>query len=1081
MSTSNHGWYVPISEFECLKIGREENDPANYRNTVFIIDASQSMRRHFDMLLEVGKTSLNAGCFTIFFSTGSKIYTPQSENNNWIDDLKNSNAWDNMTHYNSALNAAAECVNTGCSIMFFTDGAPNGGEYGGILSKMKENVREMKGFMQAIYLGSDPGPVQLKILCDLCSEGREPRLVNNSNLEAQLRGFLANTISISTDPNSGTVSVGEYRVTRCKRSELNPESIHNLLEHGNSDVPFVCGSVAALLYFMQQKRMNASTVYKTVSSLNKWMSGVSQRDRQRCYQVENLIRMGHELAGSTLRESQSTATLVDILNAGKVISFAHPVLVDQMDVLVNVAMQCMANNPSKLVKRAFVARSKLQAKTQFLAEETKRIIDKNGPEIISLINGGGCKCVSMHVDEVLLTEIKALANGSTSQVEHANIAIANPSMINVSLGSVWYPTSFTEQQQQPSLILTPCPMSSDLLKLATANLIGIHTGMSPLMVINAIWNMPLDDSASWLLADEVINQLRTYCDRGKNTNPFKTWPHERAYPYGFGFTDEAKYVQMPSPKSAVLAPLLQAPPLSSMTIDDSRELWIRCMLPIVHSIRDESWPATSSHVSRMMTIHFNCQPEQIISDIIAGNILDQQQYIKLATVPCSYIALKSVREEMRTVLDRRLGILSTPLPGIACPLPTDRMSLEHMFRYVTRDRNGTNISQMYCFIAEAASRIASVSGFTASHPELDALFTGTQMQGLPTGFSFIPMKGMFRERVQQYGQRAALPKNLDHLFKVYVALDIPFAEPEHLLEHIPFTGQQANALLTRFPGKEEFIMCSTSLCTVTREIISNWQIGWCKHMLRQLRGTETMKSMDLDAVAACLEKFVSESVLASQFICDAPPDIMSKLFRKMRTRVAFATPALSSYLQRFDFTEEELLNQLICVPGYCLVAESSYLKVLQDGTKYEMAQALLSHGSCGQVLLENIYQLYSELPITAAVRQVVTQWILSIGNPVTEEKAWNHFTRLGKHSLVSGHGWIRKQLQTVTNDGEETYSKKLIYLAQLRSKVLRDHKKIVGTTGKMKLHNNALEVMCHCLATHETKVLPERYKPIPEH
>ena len=1077
MSLENK-WYVPISEKEVILISRDNQ--AGYQNTLVILDASGSMSRYFNVLLDVARTAMDAGCFTIWFSTGAKMYTALNENDpvDWTVALKRSNAWSQLTCYDSALKLAAEAVTPGCPVLFFSDGEPNGADYGNDLRKLQQIATDGAGFLQALYLGQNPGPTQLAILRELCTPGREPILIDGKDLETELRQFFTNTISVQTDSNSGAVSVGEYRATRLHRDELVSGAV-NLLEQAKTDIPFMCGSVTAVLYFIQRTvvSMNARMLYRLVSDLNKWMSGVSRRDQEACYSVAKLIHMGHELAASTLREQQSTSALTDILNAGKVLSFTSPMLLSQIDALVKTAVVCMANNPSKSVKHAFVARSKLKAKTQYLADLVKRIVEKHGLAIIELVNSGKCKCVSVHANDALLMEIESLSNGSTSGVESAVVAVKNPSMIDIHFGSEWYPTSFETQQKQPSLILTPCLMSGDFVKLAAANTVGIHTGMSPLMLINGVWNLQLHNPLTWLLADEVINQILAYC-RG-SANPFNIWPSKRAYPYGFGFTAEAKYVQMPSPKAAIMAPLLQTSPSSiiSTAVNDEREIWVRCVMPLVHSLKGEPWKEISGMVARTMTVDFNCQSSKIISDIIDGVILDKAQYIKLAVVPHIDTSI-GLKDEMRLALDRFLGQVKNPLIGIASPLPANRESLEAMFRYVTRDAKG-DISRLYVYLVEAVARIASVSAFNATHPELDAILTATNMTGLQTGFSFVPSAGMFRERIREYARLAILPVgNLSHLLLVLGALDLPIPIPEELHEYIPLTGQQATTLLAHFPDKGDFIMHSTSLTTVSRALVSNWKIEWCEHMIRHLSTAPTSMQMDVDAIAACLEKLSSESVLASRFMCSLSCDIMVKIIRAMQTRVAFATKKMSQYLCRLKLTDEDLLDKFIYVPGYCFSTQERYLQVLKDGTKFDMAQAIRSKGnSCGETLLNFISDFYSHLPVTLEMRQIINQWITVIGTPLNAEAAWAHFTMRGRsHSLVSGHAWIRKKLLTDPDNGTKTCLAKLIDLAKLRAAVLSDHGETLG--GRMQLHTNALEVICHCLATGSTTTIPTTYIPV---
>ena len=131
--------------------------------------------------------------------------------------------------------------------------------------------------------------------------------------------------------------------------------------------------------------------------------------------------------------------------------------------------------------------------------------------------------------------------------------------------------------------------------------------------------------------------------------------------------------------------------------------------------------------------------------------------------------------------------------------------------------------------------------------------------------------------------------------------------------------------------------------------------------------------MDVDAIAACLEKLSSESVLASRFMCSLSCDIMVKIIRAMQTRVAFATKKMSQYLCRLKLTDEDLLDKFIYVPGYCFSTQERYLQVLKDGTKFDMAQAIRSQGSCGETLLDFISEFYSHLPVTAEMLQIVNQ------------------------------------------------------------------------------------------------------------
>ena len=359
--TTDNKWYIPIGGNNVLAIKRDDDIQGGYKNTLVILDASGSMVRYFPILLEVAQTAMDAGAFTVWFSTGSRMYAASNEADpvNWIVDLQRSNAWNQMTCYESALKLAAEVVTPGCPVLFFSDGEPNGIGYDNDLLKLHQISTDGGGFMQALYLGRSPGSIQLATLRGLCTPGREPILIDGNELEKELRQFFTNTINVHADPKSGAVSVGEFRVTR---DELTSEAF-NLLELETTDIPFICGTVTAVLYYLQQNIMslNAQMIYRTVSDLNKWLSCVSKRDQVACYNVAKLIRMGHELAASTVREHQSTFALTDILNAGKVLSFKSPMLLlGQIDALVKTAVVCMANNPSKLVKRAFVAR--LQAK-----------------------------------------------------------------------------------------------------------------------------------------------------------------------------------------------------------------------------------------------------------------------------------------------------------------------------------------------------------------------------------------------------------------------------------------------------------------------------------------------------------------------------------------------------------------------------------------------------------------------------------------------------------------------------------------------------------------------------------------------
>ena len=192
--------------------------------------------------------------------------------------------------------------------------------------------------------------------------------------------------------------------------------------------------------------------------------------------------------------------------------------------------------------------------------------------------------------------------------------------------------------------------------------------------------------------------------------------------------------------------------------------------------------------------------------------------------------------------------------------------------------------------------------------------------------------------------------------------------------------------------------------------------------------------------------------------------------------MTFATKKMSQYLLHLNLMDEDLLDKFICVPGYCFAAQSNYLQVLKDGTKFDMAQAIRSQGSCGETLLDFISEFYSHLPVTAEMLQIVNQWIAVIGTPLNADAAWAHFTRKGRsHSLVSGHAWIRKQLSTYSDT--KTSLDKLVHLAKLRAAVLDDHRESLGS-GRMQLHTNVLEVICHCLATGETSVVPSTYTPI---
>ena len=348
--TTDNKWYIPIGGNNVLAIKRDDDIQGGYKNTLVILDASGSMVRYFPILLEVAQTAMDAGCFTVWFSTGSRMYTATNEADpvNWIVDLQRSDAWNQMTCYGSALKLAAEVVTPGCPVLFFSDGESDGVEYDSDLLKLHQISTDGGGFMQALYLGRSPGPIQLATLRGLCTPGREPILIDGKDVEKELRQFFINTISVHAVPKSGAVSVGEFRVTRLNKDELNSDAF-NLLELETTDIPFMCGTVTAVLYYMQQNIMslNAQMIYRTVSGLNKWLSCVSKRDQVACYHVAKLIRKGRELAASTLREQQSALT--DI-----------PMLLGQIDALVKTAVVCMANNPSKLVKRAFVAR--LQAK-----------------------------------------------------------------------------------------------------------------------------------------------------------------------------------------------------------------------------------------------------------------------------------------------------------------------------------------------------------------------------------------------------------------------------------------------------------------------------------------------------------------------------------------------------------------------------------------------------------------------------------------------------------------------------------------------------------------------------------------------
>jgi hypothetical protein len=940
--------------------------------------------------------------------------------------------------------------------------------------------------MQSLFLGTSSNRDVLATLCSLCTEGRTPALTNSAEFEVTVRGFLSH--SINSTETDRSVRVGAFRVEMvdgldgCEGSQLTDIK----------DVPVMCGAAAALIKYIQCMPA-ACNILATVRRLNAWMGGAGQ-----AYGVQRLIQAGRTLAATSGTNGLATDMVHNLLNAAKVVVLQHPLGPQpELSILMEAALDCMANNPPAWVRQAFVARQKLRARFKAYLDIQGRILSQQGPALLASFP---IQCVEVIVDPGLLTELECLRAGETVNVQHATMATQNPSGIDIVFGDQWVANSLEEHRERPSLLLIGSKdrdLGAACVQLATTGVMQMCTALSPWMLLSGLWNLRLQDQSTWAFARLVVEELRSYNARvfsASNRNPFDFYPNDHQHPYGYSFTDTV--LQVPSTKAALMAPLF-------CSVDQKKthpEFLVRCFLPLVIATKRD-WSKICQTVADRATVHqFACSPAELVQTLAGSGAVFSRMPPPILQVDLEHLDLEDIVADLQADLDQP----PAGWTGIASPYPASYAAMVAMFHFVT---GGTYQQFPVHLLAAAVVRYAFLrfvhgDGTVFTQKAFDAVladrgFVALSTTGVMQCTAPPKMTPWLKTQMTHYVRLAPLPMGLDTLLAVANHLELA-EEVQMVLTktcrgdiHTRFTGVQATTLLkaSRTPEERRAIWKNLDHHSLSPTLIQSWDAAWQTEFLHCVDHTILPRVPQyLQCVQRCLDGLRAacpESTLFLSSLCQTQPETVVDLLAGLEQRVVFATPALGQLFQDVARSaidhprHSDLLDRCLSVPGFCHLHEmyahalSCAEDVVPTARQLEMASGIRIW--CPDMLESPVIgpllqQSYAKIVVGADVRLLAHQWIKHITancGSFTHHTVYTYMTRQHATSVVSGHAWIRGQL--------EQGPAGLLALIRLRKLVAQGRYAHIGR--RMCLHTSALEILYTCLEQNTTLV-PDMYMPI---